>query len=74
MLLRVLCAAAPSGRSTRYWEGGTGCRDPARMTRKDPRKFRGSKAKTQSRKSMRVGENAAGRRDVRAAVAAAHRQ
>ncbi|GAB4820690.1 hypothetical protein N2152v2_007736 [Parachlorella kessleri] len=60
-------AAAPAGRNSRFWEGGAGCRDPRRMNRNDPRKHRGSKAKTQSRKAMRVGETAAGRRDARAA-------
>ena len=30
-----------AGKRTRFWEGGEGCRDPNRMNRKDPRKFRG---------------------------------
>lgn len=63
-------AAAPSGRNTRFWEGGEGCRDARFMTRKDPRKYKGRGGKTQSRKALRVGERGAGRRDARAAAAA----
>ena len=33
-------AAAPQGRRSTYWEGGEGQRDPRRMSKKDPRKYR----------------------------------
>ena len=29
-------AATASGKTTRFWEGGQGCRDPKRMDRHDP--------------------------------------
>lgn len=38
-----------------YWEGGEGTRDQSRMSRNDPRKFRGLH-KTSSKKSERVGQ------------------
>ncbi|GIL53720.1 hypothetical protein Vafri_9168, partial [Volvox africanus] len=47
-------SANPSGRSTRFWEGGTGCRDPRRLDKKDPHKWRG-RNKTISAKQSRVG-------------------
>ncbi|GFR52877.1 hypothetical protein Agub_g15508 [Astrephomene gubernaculifera] len=47
-------AANPSGRRTRFWEGGTGCRDPRRLNKNDPHKWRG-RNKTQSAKASRVG-------------------
>ncbi|GLC36785.1 hypothetical protein PLESTB_000783200 [Pleodorina starrii] len=47
-------AANPSGRRTRFWEGGTGCRDPRRLDRNDPHKWRG-RNKTVSAKQSRVG-------------------
>lgn len=61
-----LPAAVPSGRNTRFWEGGAGCRDPRRLNRNDARKHRGSRLKTQSRKQSRVGEKGAEQRDARA--------
>ncbi|KAI8468280.1 MAG: hypothetical protein J3K34DRAFT_459970 [Monoraphidium minutum] len=48
-------ASHPAGRNTRFWEGGQGCRDSSAMSRKDPHRFRNSKAKTRSAKSKRVG-------------------
>eukprot|EP00195_Chlamydomonas_chlamydogama_P016654 CAMPEP_0202913288 /NCGR_PEP_ID=MMETSP1392-20130828/60093_1 /ASSEMBLY_ACC=CAM_ASM_000868 /TAXON_ID=225041 /ORGANISM="Chlamydomonas chlamydogama, Strain SAG 11-48b" /LENGTH=102 /DNA_ID=CAMNT_0049604499 /DNA_START=139 /DNA_END=447 /DNA_ORIENTATION=- len=56
---RKLAAAAanPLGKTTRFWEGGGGCRDVRRMNRNDPHKYRG-KSKTQSAKSTRVGPKA----------------
>ncbi|GAX77845.1 hypothetical protein CEUSTIGMA_g5287.t1 [Chlamydomonas eustigma] len=52
---KLACAASyPLGKSTRYWEGGVGCRDTTFMTKKDPHKFRG-KGKTHSNKANRVG-------------------
>ncbi|GBF88303.1 peptidyl-glycine alpha-amidating monooxygenase A [Raphidocelis subcapitata] len=48
-------AAKPSGRNTRFWEGGEGCRDPSSMSRKDPHRYRNSKSKTKSAKASRVG-------------------
>jgi len=48
-------AGAPSGKHTRFWEGGEGCRDKNRMHRNDPHKYRNSKNKTQSAKHKRVG-------------------
>lgn len=56
-------AAAPSGRDTQHWEGGADCRDKARMDRRDRKKYRGSKHKTQSAKDKRVGQRGAERRD-----------
>eukprot|EP01023_Acetabularia_acetabulum_P055601 TRINITY_DN6431_c1_g2_i1.p1 TRINITY_DN6431_c1_g2~~TRINITY_DN6431_c1_g2_i1.p1 ORF type:complete len:637 (+),score=93.70 TRINITY_DN6431_c1_g2_i1:181-1911(+) len=53
----------PRGRNTRFWEGGKGCRDPKRMTGKDPRKYRNSKFKTRSKKQSRVGQEGAVRRE-----------
>ncbi|KXZ44807.1 hypothetical protein GPECTOR_62g922 [Gonium pectorale] len=47
-------AANPSGRRTRFWEGGTGCRDPRRLDRNDPHKWKG-RNKTVSAKASRVG-------------------
>jgi hypothetical protein len=47
--------AQPSGRNTRHWEGGAGCRDKSMLDRRDAAKFRGSKAKTKSAKDSRVG-------------------
>ncbi|KAG2427243.1 hypothetical protein HYH02_014647 [Chlamydomonas schloesseri] len=44
----------PSGRRTRFWEGGQGCRDVRRLNKNGPHKYRG-KNKTQSAQSARVG-------------------
>lgn len=52
-------ASRPEGRNTRYWEGGKGQRDKKMLSKNDSHKFRNSKAKTQSRKSFRVGQKAA---------------
>eukprot|EP00890_Picochlorum_soloecismus_P006616 jgi/Picsp_1/77/NSC_00077-R1_chy zinc finger family protein len=52
-------ASRPEGRNTRYWEGGKGQRDKKMLSKKDSHKFRNTKAKTQSRKSFRVGQKAA---------------
>ena len=46
---------AGGSRSTGHWEGGAGCRDKARMSNKDSKKHKGSKLKTNSQKSKRVG-------------------
>lgn len=40
--------------TTRFWEGGQGCRDRSRLDPRDPRRFAGL-AKTTSRKAYRVG-------------------
>lgn len=47
-----------SGRSTRFWEGGKGCRDPKVMDRRDRRAVKQRGAKTQSQKDKRVGQQA----------------
>lgn len=47
-------AAAPTGRRTRFWEGGKGQRDPTKLLPSDPRRHRG-RNKTQSAKHKRVG-------------------
>jgi hypothetical protein len=47
----------PSGRNTRFWEGGQGCRDVRRLNKNDPHKHRG-KNKTTSAKHKRVGPKA----------------
>lgn len=47
-------ASKPSGRNTRHWEGGQGCRDTKMLDRRDAAKFRG-KTKTKSAKASRVG-------------------
>lgn len=52
-------SSRPEGRNTRYWEGGKGQRDKKMLSKKDSHKFRNTKAKTQSRKSFRVGQKAA---------------
>jgi uncharacterized CHY-type Zn-finger protein len=44
-----------SVRATRFWEGGQGERDRSHMSKKDPRKFKGSSLKTKSKKAERVG-------------------
>lgn len=51
--------ATQAGRPTRFWEGGKGCRDPKRMDRHDPRRYRNSRNKTRSKKSSRVGQEGA---------------
>eukprot|EP00803_Ostreobium_quekettii_P011709 evm.model.scf_2179.4 EVM.evm.TU.scf_2179.4 scf_2179:20296-22503(-) len=56
-------AALPSGRGTQFWEGGTGCRDHRRLSKKDPRKWGNSKLKTKSNKQNRVGQKAARRQE-----------
>ena len=53
--------ANASGTDTHHWEGGKGCRDKKRLDRRDAQKYRGSRAKTVSKKSSRVGQ-AAGRK------------
>ena len=63
-------AAAPTGRRTRYWEGGKGQRDPSKLHPGDPRRYRG-KSKTQSAKSKRVGQEGKERRERRERRAAA---
>ncbi|EFN58817.1 hypothetical protein CHLNCDRAFT_140631 [Chlorella variabilis] len=55
-------ASAPSGRHTRFWEGGKGQRDPSKLHKDDPRRYR-SKFKTRSAKSKRVGQEAKARRE-----------
>ena len=52
-----------SGPGTRHWEGGAGCRDKSRMDPRDAAKWRGSKAKTASRKASRVGAEGKARRE-----------
>lgn len=44
-------ASRPEGKNTCFWEGGTGQRNKKRLSKKDPHKFRNSKAKTISRKA-----------------------
>ena len=48
-------AANPAGRNTRFWEGGQGCRDPNKLSRRDPHRYKNSKSKTRSAKAKRVG-------------------
>eukprot|EP00879_Flechtneria_rotunda_P010286 GHRR01010754.1.p1 GENE.GHRR01010754.1~~GHRR01010754.1.p1 ORF type:complete len:1021 (+),score=491.09 GHRR01010754.1:767-3829(+) len=48
-------AVQPSGRNTRFWEGGKGCRDTKMLDRRDAHKYRNSKSKTKSAKAKRVG-------------------
>lgn len=48
-------AVQPSGRNTRFWEGGKGCRDVKMLDRRDVHKYRNSKSKTKSAKAGRVG-------------------
>ena len=55
-------ASGTAGTRTRHWEGGAGCRDRARLDRRDAAKHRGSAAKTASRKAERVGVEGARRR------------
>ncbi|RLN99494.1 hypothetical protein DYB28_007066, partial [Aphanomyces astaci] len=47
-----------------HWEGGKGCRDSARMSSADPKKFSGV-SKTKSMKFKRVGAEAKKRREQR---------
>lgn len=49
-------ATRPSGRRSAFWEGGEGQRDKSRLSKRDPRKFKGSKHKTRSKKDLRVGQ------------------
>lgn len=59
-------AGDPRGTGTRFWEGGRGCRDPRKMSSKDPKKAKlltGGKYKTKSKKSSRVGEEGKKRRE-----------
>jgi hypothetical protein len=58
----LLPAAAPSGRNTRFWEGGKGQRDPNKLDRNDARRYR-NKRKTQSAKAKRVGAAGKARRE-----------
>ena len=53
-----------AGTGTRHWEGGAGCRDKSRMDPRDAAKWRGSKAKTASRKASRVGAEGKARREA----------
>ncbi|KAI3436695.1 hypothetical protein D9Q98_006110 [Chlorella vulgaris] len=55
-------ASAPTGRRTRFWEGGKGQRDPTKLHRDDPRRHR-SRNKTRSAKSKRVGAEGKARRE-----------
>lgn len=48
--LVCMYTAAPSGRKTRFWEGGQGCRNPALLDSRDRHKYRNSRHKTVSRK------------------------
>ncbi|PSC71454.1 CHY zinc finger [Micractinium conductrix] len=48
-------ASAPTGRHTRFWEGGKGQRDPNKLHPGDPRRHRG-RYKTKSAKHKRVGQ------------------
>jgi uncharacterized CHY-type Zn-finger protein len=43
------------GPRAKFWEGGTGQRNRALLSRKDPRKYRDGNAKTKSKKAERVG-------------------
>jgi hypothetical protein len=52
----------PNGRSTRFWEGGQGERDPRRLSRKDPRRY-ANRSKTRSNKAGRVGQKLRDRGD-----------
>ena len=60
---KKLAGPARGRTGSRHWEGGRGCRDRARLDPRDAAKWRGSKAKTQSRKSDRVGEKGKERRE-----------
>ncbi|KAL4442998.1 hypothetical protein ABPG77_008489 [Micractinium sp. CCAP 211/92] len=57
-------AAAPTGRQTRFWEGGRGQRDVTKLHPNDPRRYRG-RSKTQSAKHKRVGQEGKERREQR---------
>jgi hypothetical protein len=57
-------AASPAGRNTRFWEGGQGQRDPAKLSRRDPARWRNSRGKTRSNKARRVGPKATPRADA----------
>ena len=48
-------ASNVSGRNTRFWEGGKGCRCLKMLDPRDPHKYRG-RSKTKSRKSSRSGQ------------------
>jgi hypothetical protein len=41
-----------------HWEGGQGCRDKSKLSRKDKKKFSNSENKTKSGKARRVGQKA----------------
>jgi hypothetical protein len=47
--------------TSRFWEGGQGCRDRSRLDPRDPRRFAGL-AKTKSKKAYRVGVDGAASR------------
>lgn len=50
------CGAPLTGSAnTRFWEGGKGCRDTSKLSRKDSHKFK-NQSKTVSQKQKRVGE------------------
>eukprot|EP00003_Mantamonas_plastica_P011477 TRINITY_DN211_c0_g1_i3.p1 TRINITY_DN211_c0_g1~~TRINITY_DN211_c0_g1_i3.p1 ORF type:complete len:494 (-),score=190.28 TRINITY_DN211_c0_g1_i3:693-2174(-) len=53
----VACGKSLTGKggSNGFWEGGKGVRDQKKMSKKEKKKFAGE-AKTQSRKSIRVGQ------------------
>ncbi|MEW5310747.1 MAG: hypothetical protein WDW38_002513 [Sanguina aurantia] len=50
-------ASNVTGKVTHFWEGGLGCRDPSKMNRNDPHRWR-SRNKTVSAKHTRVGPKA----------------
>ncbi|SJK86330.1 Uncharacterized protein C18H10.09 [Babesia microti strain RI] len=35
-----MCSKAPTGSSSSHWEGGKGCRNPVKLSRKDSRKYK----------------------------------
>ena len=59
--IRMLLHLADQGEFTDR-EGGQGCRDKKRLDRRDRAKYRGTKAKSVSKKAFRVGEEGARRR------------
>ena len=49
----VSCGKSLAGSSSsRFWEGGKGCRDMSRLSKKDPKKHKNSTMKTTSRKAQ----------------------
>ena len=61
---RCACGADFAAHRSAHWNGGTGCRDATRLSRKDARKHAGAQ-KTASKKASRVGARGAEARGAR---------